>query len=1142
MTIAQGESASFTVAAAGEAAVQWQSTVTSLPNGEPDDATWTDVAGGVSATLTVTGDDPAAQHGTHYRAVLSNAGGSTASQPAQLRFFELLDSAGGVRVSGESYGTGGVHPFSVSAPNAMVAGRPIVIEGEGYLHTDGRTGSVATFFIDAAYSGDPLTLSTTRTVTHPVTGAVIADKRSHAAVQAGSDGTWRVEIPWPDHTNTTKDEAFFAEYWTPGSQHTVRILTGSLLDGDNQRGISVRFTVVASPTMPSVSAPSVTLQPQDALGIEAGEPATFVAAATAVPAPTVQWQRSTDGGITWHDLRGATAASYTIDTVSQAQDGQRFRAVFRNSAAPGGVTTQAATLTVVPRQNLREHCGTSYGPGAANTGIPFCFRGPEKVVVGQPIVIEGLSGYLATDDITGSVVNFFFDAEYSGDPNTVYSKRLFTNPATGQQISDRRTNAIVQAGADGSWRVEIPWPTVETISPASDGQASYTPAELAEKFAPGTTHSFRMLTGSLMNDPADRQRGGSLYFTVVESLEDEVGVTEPLYEHQTFDSEEPGDQAVAWLQQQVNSAQSIALTGTGWLTKDGQWGSTVTVRLQDQTGGYYRRAGATGDPTVWQVVQAGELGDLDARLPLPAAAQAGDFVAVELTTTDDGTALGDVARHWISEPVTIDNVPYVPGPSEGATCTAAPGAASYELAPGMANPAANVGGAIRLTGKNWCNLVGGGSLIAIKINDGAYSHRPTDTAQLFDAGLGAEVGDCPAGACASNKTIWYTIAADQQGSFDVNIPLPTRTNSTPVFGEGSYTLRIMTRTLSADPYYQGKRPDPSRTMKSPEFTVVAEGESLENVQPGRPSSAPDPLHATEDLTEANRGGVIVDQQAKRWLVTIPAAAPGDWVYVNVYDGESPRFPWNSTWFEVDGNHRVTLPLAGATLPVGRNRLTVQDRHGDALGWATVTVAAPKTEDTTIRPITAISRMPGTVQLGQPRPESAPEQPVAGYADLTAANVGGVTAAETDGKLTITLASVAGGHWVYPFLYTETGRVIGTDWVQVGTDHTITVSIGNLPDGIHKLALVGANGELVGWVTANGPNPLAPEAQPGSTGTGSGEPAGVPAGPAPAEVSQAAPAPAGDSTMTLVLLGLAVLVLAGSATGVIALRTPVRPRP
>lgn len=1048
---------------------------------------------------------------------------------------------------------------TVTYPNRVTPGEPFRVSGLAWLAKpghpgadEGDEGSVIGFkFMPASGSAiRKVRVANPRTGEADYASPDVWDIAQAAGTgewwNGATPGSWSIDIPWP-----TADLATNPPTLAPGETFTLQLLSGTLYSNevgnadqrpDVSRTVALTLTLAGGagpedptdPEEPTDPEPGrVTAHPADRT-VEAGEPVTFTAAAQGDPA--VQWQRSVDGGDTWTDLRRGTSPSYTTAAAALADSGQQYRAVF--TGPDWTETTRPATLTVTPRGALGTTCGNSYGPGAANTGIPFCFRGPEKVVFGQPIVIEGVSGYLATDNRTGSVVNFFFDAEFSGDPNTVYSKRLFSNPATGQQISDRRTNAIVQANSEGAWRVEIPWPAIDGISTTSDGKGSYTQAELDAKFAPGTTHSFRMLTGSLMNNPPDRQRGASLYFTVVESLEDEVGVTEPLYDHQTFDSQAAGDQAVAWVQQQVSSGQRVALTGTGWLTRDRKWGSTVTVRLRDEKGGYYRRPGSA-DPAVWQVLQATEAGDLDARVPLPEGVGGGDFLAVELTTTDDGTPLADVARHWVSQPLTIDNVPYVTSPAEGAGCTASPGAASYELAPGMATPAANVGGTIRLTGKNWCNLVGGGSLIAIKINDGAYSHKSNATAQLFDAGLGREVGACPASACASNKTIWYTIEADDRGSFDVDIPLPTRADSVPAFGEGAYTLRIMTRTLSADPYYQGKRPDPSRTMKSPEFTVVAEGVPLEDVRPGRPSAAPDPLHATDDLTRAARGGVKVDQQAKRWVVTVPAARPGDWVYVNLYDGQSPRFPWNSTWFEVDARQQVSLPLAGASLPTGSNKLSVQDRSGGLLGWTTVTVPAKRAE--VIRPAMTISRMPGAVQLGQPRPDSAPEQPVAGYADLTDANTGRLTATETGGKLTITIPSVAGGDWVYPFLYTETGRVVGTDWVQVGTDHTITVTIAKLPDGIHKLALVGVKGELVGWVTANGASTVPAEVAAEPDATGTGEPA-VPAAPAPAQAVPPGAAPAGDGTTTLILLGLAVLVLAGSATGVIALRTPVRPRP
>ncbi|MEA5055600.1 MAG: Ig-like domain repeat protein, partial [Propionicimonas sp.] len=234
--------------------VQWQSTRTTASNGEPVESSWSAVPGATGTTLTVPGTDPNAQHGTFYRAVFSNASGSTNSYPAELRFFSRLDTATVVAVSGESYGPVQPNtPFSVSAPNALVKGQPIVITGTGYLATDGTTGSVANFMVDASYSGDPNTLNTSREIVNPATGQVFSDKRSHGIVQAKADGTWRIEIPWPDESNTDRDSTFFATNWTAGSQHIVRILTGSLLTSpaDYQRGISVRFTVVDEPTEPT---------------------------------------------------------------------------------------------------------------------------------------------------------------------------------------------------------------------------------------------------------------------------------------------------------------------------------------------------------------------------------------------------------------------------------------------------------------------------------------------------------------------------------------------------------------------------------------------------------------------------------------------------------------------------------------------------------------------------------------------------------------------------------------------------------------------------------------------------------------------------------------------------------------------------
>jgi hypothetical protein len=95
--------------------------------------------------------------------------------------------------------------------------------------------------------------------------------------------------------------------------------------------------------MPSLNAaPVVTTQPADQT-VAVGQPVSFSAAASGNPAPTVQWQVSTDSGLNWNDVSGATAT--TLAFVAQAsENGNQYHAAFTNAA--GSATSDPATLTV----------------------------------------------------------------------------------------------------------------------------------------------------------------------------------------------------------------------------------------------------------------------------------------------------------------------------------------------------------------------------------------------------------------------------------------------------------------------------------------------------------------------------------------------------------------------------------------------------------------------------------------------------------------------------------------------------------------------------------------------------------------------------------------------------------------------------
>ena len=98
-------------------------------------------------------------------------------------------------------------------------------------------------------------------------------------------------------------------------------------------------------TVVPLAAPVVTQDPSNRT-TSAGDPVSFTASATGSPTLTVQWQVSTDGGNTFHNITGNASATTTTLTfyASLSQNGYKYRAVFTNSA--GTASTLFATLTV----------------------------------------------------------------------------------------------------------------------------------------------------------------------------------------------------------------------------------------------------------------------------------------------------------------------------------------------------------------------------------------------------------------------------------------------------------------------------------------------------------------------------------------------------------------------------------------------------------------------------------------------------------------------------------------------------------------------------------------------------------------------------------------------------------------------------
>jgi hypothetical protein len=140
-----------------------------------------------------------------------------------------------------------------------------------------------------------------------------------------------------------------------GSNAIAVPLTGVAGVGSPYGGIQSGWASVA-PGTSSFSAtegfpqpPLVTTNPTSKTVI-AGESATFTAAASGVPTPTVQWQLSTNGGATFtNDTTdaGNSSGTLTVSSATLSESGYQYRAVFKN--ANGEANSAAATLTVNAR-------------------------------------------------------------------------------------------------------------------------------------------------------------------------------------------------------------------------------------------------------------------------------------------------------------------------------------------------------------------------------------------------------------------------------------------------------------------------------------------------------------------------------------------------------------------------------------------------------------------------------------------------------------------------------------------------------------------------------------------------------------------------------------------------------------------------
>ncbi len=239
-----------------------------------------------------------------------------------------------------------------------------------------------------------------------------------------------------------------------------------------------RYRVIVTGTCPSpVTSNAATLEVGNAAAINiqpvsvtacVGTNASFTATATG-SSLTYQWQVSTDAGVTYTNIVGATAATFSITGVVATQNNNRYRVnVF--SCTPTPITSAAATLTVNTLAALTtqptsvvlcEGNTASFTVAAVGTGVTFQWQVSTTGCGGTFTNIAGATtNTLAVANTIASQNGYAYRVVVTGTCNTVTSACatltvntavvITTQPASTSACLPTQTSASFSIAATGT--------------------------------------------------------------------------------------------------------------------------------------------------------------------------------------------------------------------------------------------------------------------------------------------------------------------------------------------------------------------------------------------------------------------------------------------------------------------------------------------------------------------------------------------------------------------------------------------------------------------------------------------------------------------------------------------------------------------
>ena len=457
-----GQAVTFSAASSnplGTDSVQWQ---VNTGNG------FTNLNGDTSTTLTLN-NLTATENGDQYRAVFTNTAyaGSLTTSPATLTVDSVTTNPTSLTVNAGQSATlraASSNPLSTDSVQWQVN------TGNGFTNLSGETSTTLILgnvtaaengykyqavFSNSAYGGtitsSPATLSVDSVTGNPNNLTVNAGQTATFSA-ASSNPLGTDSVQWQVNTNNGSG------FTNLSGDHGTTLSLTNVTAAENGYEYQAVFsnsgyggTLTSSPAVLTVDfAAGIVTDPKTAI-VDAGANTSFSATASGNPAPTVQWQVSTNGGSTYSNLSdGAVYSGTNSDTlnltdVTASMSMDKYRAVFSNTLNGANTASTATTAPATVEVANPATSTVSVANSSVQSGSSIKVTLQAKDINGINVALSGLTVAFSLNNLSGGQGTFSavtdngngtYTASFTGTlagansiTATVNGKAISTSPA-----------------------------------------------------------------------------------------------------------------------------------------------------------------------------------------------------------------------------------------------------------------------------------------------------------------------------------------------------------------------------------------------------------------------------------------------------------------------------------------------------------------------------------------------------------------------------------------------------------------------------------------------------------------------------------------------------------------------------------------